>query len=39
MDKEGILKKLDDKINYLEENNIQLTELENYINGLRGAVG
>lgn len=39
MDKEGILKKLDDKINYLEENNIQLTELVNYINGLRGAVG
>ena len=39
MDKERILKKLDDKINYLEENNIQLTELENYINGLCGAVG
>lgn len=39
MDKEGILKKLDDKINYLEKNNIQLTELENYINGLCGVVG
>ena len=39
MDKERILKKLDAKINYLEENNIQLTELENYINGLCGAVG
>lgn len=36
MYKEEILKKLDDKINYLEENNIQLTELENYINGLCG---
>lgn len=39
MDKERILKKLDAKINYLEENNIQLTELENYINGLCGVVG
>lgn len=34
MDKEELLKKIDDKINYLKENNIQPSELEKYINDL-----
>lgn len=34
MDKEELLKKIDEKINYLKENNIQPSELEKYINDL-----
>lgn len=34
MNKEDLLKKIDDKINYLKENNIQPSELDEYINQL-----
>lgn len=34
MNKEELLKKIDDKINYLRENNIQPSELERYIDNL-----
>lgn len=34
MDKKELLKKIDDRINYLKENNIQPSELDKYINDL-----